>query len=71
MKRISALRYCEPLAEENITTAQRREEEMLVTLMNQIIDDTKMSLDEKKHKIALFEKTYPALFVTHFRNLNW
>uniref|UniRef100_A0A914UZD1 DEP domain-containing protein n=1 Tax=Plectus sambesii TaxID=2011161 RepID=A0A914UZD1_9BILA len=66
-----ALRYCEPLTGENVTDAQRREEEMLVTLMNQIIDDTKMTLDEKKHKIALFEKTYPAIFVTHFRNLNW
>ena len=44
-------------------------EESLINLINSILDDTKISLKEKKNKLKAFQKSYPDLYERNFDGL--
>ncbi|KAH9505576.1 hypothetical protein Btru_055918 [Bulinus truncatus] len=41
----------------------------LIELMNSVLDDTSISLKEKKHRLKQFHKSYPNLFERYFEGL--
>lgn len=41
----------------------------LVSLMNNILDDTKLSLKDKKQRLKQFQKYHPALYSRHFSGM--
>lgn len=43
----------------------------LVQMMNSLIDDVKLSLKDKKHKLKQFQKHHPQLYKKYFSNMVW
>ena len=43
----------------------------IVDLMNAIIDNTRLSLKDKKHRLKQFQKTYPDLYNDRFSDMKW
>ena len=43
----------------------------LVQMMNSLIDDVKLSLKDKKHKLKQFQKHHPQLYNKYFPNMLW
>ena len=38
----------------------------LIKLMNSVLDDTKLSIKDKKQRLKQFQKHHPLLFYSHF-----
>lgn len=68
-----AVRFCanQMTRLEANTSASQTLESQLVSMMNAIIDNTKLSLDEKKRHIAAFEQSYPDYYQHHFGHIKW
>ena len=43
----------------------------LVELMNNILDDTNISLKEKKQRFKQFQKHHPDIYKSHFSEIQW
>lgn len=59
--------YCDRVSkEEYVKQSKDCTEESLVNLMNTVLDDTNISLKEKKHRLKQFQKSYPQLYERNF-----
>ena len=62
--------YCKQVsAEEYQSQAEHCTNKALVDMMNGIVDNTSMSLKEKKQRLKQFQKCYPQLYAKHFSEM--
>ncbi|PVD28776.1 hypothetical protein C0Q70_11371 [Pomacea canaliculata] len=62
--------FCDRVSKEEFDRQARDcTQEALVNLMNNILDDTKLTLKEKKQKLKHFQKCYPTLYERHFSGM--
>ncbi|CAL1542289.1 unnamed protein product [Lymnaea stagnalis] len=62
--------YCNRVSKEEFERQSKDCTEVsLIDLMNTVLDDTSLSLKEKKHRLKQFQKSYPDLFEQNFQGL--
>ena len=64
---VSDTAYCDRVSREEYARQSKDcTQEGLVAMMNDLLDDTKVTLKEKKQRLKQFQKCYPTLYEEHF-----
>ncbi|KAK7503281.1 hypothetical protein BaRGS_00005546 [Batillaria attramentaria] len=62
--------FCDRVSREEYQRQARDcTQDALISLMNNVLDDTKVPLKEKKHRLKQFQKCYPTLYEEHFSGM--
>ena len=69
---VSDATYCSRVSREEYARQSKDcTREALVAMMNDLLDDTKATLKEKKQRLKQFQKCYPTLYEEHFSGMVW
>ena len=69
---VSGAAYCSRVSREEYARQSKDcTREALVAMMNDLLDDTKATLKEKKQRLKQFQKCYPTLYEEHFSGMVW
>ena len=67
---VSDATYCSRVSREEYARQSKDcTREALVAMMNDLLDDTKATLKEKKQRLKQFQKCYPTLYEEHFSGM--
>jgi hypothetical protein len=62
--------YCDRLSKEEYARQGKDcTKDALLTMINSILDDTKVTLKQKKQRLKQFQKCYPTLYEEHFSDM--
>ena len=62
--------YCKQVSAEEFQRQQQESTELaLISLMNSIIDDTHLSIKEKRHRLKQCQRSHPEIYAKHFSHL--